>query len=116
MTSARLRLFGALSATTGTVVKAQAFSSTNTTWSESSLTWNNKPSVGATALASVPLVNNSTTSRWYELDVTAYVQQEKAAGRHTVTLVVRNDVNITPQVNFQSKEAASNRPQLLIVP
>jgi hypothetical protein len=33
-----------------------------------------------------------------------------------VTLVVRNDVNITPQVNFQSKEAASNRPQLLIVP
>jgi hypothetical protein len=114
--SAKLQLFGALSATTSTAVNAQAFPSAVTSWSESGITWNNKPALGATPLAAVPLVTGSTSSRWYEWDVTAYLQQEKAAGRPVVTLVVRNDVSTAPQVNFQSKEASSNRPTLLVVP
>lgn len=79
---------------------------------------NNKPPSGATALATVTIVNNSTAARWYELDVTAYLQAEKAAGRNTVTLVLKNLANSSPYVTFSSKEATTvtNRPHVLVVP
>ena len=67
-------------------------------------------------LASVTLVNNSTTARWYEWDLTAYLQQEKAAGRNVVTLVMKNDVNTNPTATFRSRQASSNRPELRITP
>jgi hypothetical protein len=57
-----------------------------------------------------------TTARWYEWDVSAYLQAEKAAGRNTVTLVLKNLVNSSPFDSFRSREAASNRPELLLVP
>ena len=113
--SARLRLFGGLTATTATPVQTRVFSSTNLTWGETSITWNNKPAPGATILASVPLVNNSTADRWYEWDLTSFVQAEKAAGRTAVTLVLSNDV-ATPNVTFNSRQASSNRPELRITP
>ena len=63
------------------------------------------------------IVNNSTTARWYEFDVTAYLQAEKAAGRNVVTLAFKNLANSTPYVTFTSKEgAAANRPQVVVVP
>ena len=113
--SARLRLFGNLNATTPAAVQTRVFSSTNLTWGETSITWNNKPAPGAAILASVPLVNNSTAARWYEWDLTSFVQAEKAAGRTAVTLVLRNDV-ATPNVTFRSRQASSNRPELRITP
>ena len=113
--AARLRLFGNLTSTTTTAVQARVFSSTNLTWGEGSITWNNKPAPGATVLASVPLVINSTTARWYEWDLTAFLQAEKAAGRTAVTLVLRNDV-ATPNTTFRSRQASSNRPELRITP
>jgi len=63
-------------------------------------------------------VGNSTTARWYELDVTAYLRAEKAAGRNVVALALKNLANSTPYVTFSSKEAttAANRPQVLVVP
>ena len=87
----------------------------STTWSESGITWNNKPASGATALATVTMVN-STAARWYEWDVSAYLQAEKAAGRTSVTLVLKNLANSSPFDTFRSKEASSNRPQLVVVP
>jgi hypothetical protein len=119
VTNAKLRLFGALSATTSVTVQTAAFSVSNTTWIESGtggITWNNKPASGSTALATVTMVNNSTTQRWYEWDVTAYLQQEKAAGRNVVTLALKNLANSSPFDSFRSKEASSNRPELLVVP
>jgi len=113
--AAKLRLFGNLTSTTTTAVQARVFSSTNLTWGEGSITWNNKPAPGATVLASVPLVINSTTARWYEWDLTAFLQAEKAAGRTAVTLVLRNDV-ATPNTTFRSRQASSNRPELRVTP
>ncbi len=116
--NAKLRVFGAVSATTGTTIQTAVYSVANTTWTETGLTWNNKPASGATALATVTIVNNSTTARWYELDVTAYLQAEKAAGRNTVTLALKNLANSTPYVTLSSKEATTvaNRPHVLVVP
>jgi PKD repeat protein len=117
ITNAKVRLFGAVSATTSTVIQTAVYSVSSTTWTETGLTWNNKPASGATALATATIVNNSTTARWYELDVTAYLQSEKAAGRNVVTLAFKNLANSTPYVSFTSKEGtAANRPQVLVVP
>ena len=114
--AAKLRLFGNLSAPTATIVRTQVFSSTNLSWGESSITWNNKPSVAATVLASATLVNDSTTGRWYEWDLTAFLQAEKAAGRTAVTLVLKDDVATTQYATFRSRQASSNRPELRITP
>jgi len=114
--SAKLRLFGALSATTGTTVQTAAYPVSDTTWAESAITWTNKPVAGTAPLATVTLVNNSTTARWYEWDVTAYLQQEKAAGRNVVALALKNLANSSPHALFNSKEAATSRPELLVTP
>jgi hypothetical protein len=116
VTSARLRLFGGLTSTTSTVVRTQAFGSAITNWSETGITWSNKPPSGTTVLAAVTLVNNSTTERLYEWDLTAYLQQEKAAGRNVVTLVMKNDINTNPTATFRSRQASSNRPELRVTP
>jgi hypothetical protein len=117
ITNAKVRLFGAVSATTTTAIQTAVYSVSNTTWTETGLTWNNKPASGSTALATTTIVNNSTAARWYELDVTAYLAAEKAAGRNVVTLALKNLANSTPFVSFTSREgAAANRPQVLVVP
>ena len=56
------------------------------------------------------------TFRRYELDVTAYVAQAKAAGRHVVSLALRNDARSSPSDRFNSKEAGTNGPELVVVP
>ena len=118
ISSARVRLFGAVSATTSTLVQTAVYPVSATTWTETGLTWSNRPASGTTALAMVTIVGNSTTARWYELDVTAYLRAEKAAGRNVVALALKNLANSTPYVTFSSKEAATaaNRPQVLVVP
>ncbi|HET9314057.1 MAG TPA: Ig-like domain-containing protein, partial [Vicinamibacteria bacterium] len=116
VTSARLRLFGNLTSTTSTVVRTQAFGAASTTWTETGITWNNKPPSGTTVLAAVTLVNSSTTARWYEWDLTTYLQQEKAAGRSVVTIVLKNDVDTNPTATFRSRQASSNRPELRVTP
>jgi hypothetical protein len=57
------------------------------------------------------------TARAYELDLTAFLQAEKAAGRNLVTFVVRATNNIPRFVTFDSREAAGdNGPALVIEP
>jgi hypothetical protein len=114
--SARLRLYGNLSATTGTVVRTAAFPVSDTSWSESLITWNNKPAPGASALSTVTLVNGTTAARWYEWDLTAYLQAEKAAGRQRITLVLKSEGTSSPFASFRSREAGGNRPELVISP
>jgi PKD repeat protein len=115
--SAKLRLYGNLTSTTSANVRTRVYPASNTAWSEGTIRWTNRPSTGSTPLASVTLVNNSTAPRWYEWDVTAYLQQEKAAGRHIVTLVLRNDVSTNPTATFRSRQTNFNEwPQLWISP
>lgn len=113
---AKLRVFGAVSATTSTVIEMAVYPVMDTGWSETGLRWNNKPASGGTSLSSVTIVNSSTTGRWYELDVTSYLAQEKAAGRNVVTLVLKNLANSGRYVSLSSRQAARNRPELLVVP
>jgi hypothetical protein len=109
ISSAKIRLYGNLSdATTNNATAVYGVSTTS--WTESGLSWNNKPASGSTALATTSIVNN--TPAWYEWDVTAYVNAEKAAGRNIISFALKNTTASNPTTSFASKEALANPPQL----
>ena len=112
---AKLRLYGKLSDTSGVNVPLGVYPVSNTTWGETSINWNTRPSVGG-LLSSTTITDN--TARWYEFDVTSYVKNERDNLQHTlVSLAVKSLANSSPYATFSSREAtlASDiRPQLII--
>jgi hypothetical protein len=110
ITNAKLRLFGTLAS--AEQIAVQVASVADTSWTETAIVWNNQPAAGASALASV--VVNSTSGQWYEWDVTAYVQGEKSAWRNVVSLVLMDPSDSTNYCDFNSREAATNPPQLVV--
>ena len=65
-----------------------------------------------TSIATATITDN--VARWYEWDITTYIQQEKTANRNTISLAIKSTANSTPYAVFNSKEARTNQPQLLI--
>ena len=111
VSSARLRLFGNFTAASGTspvTVHAEPTDS----WTETGLIWNNQPAVGS-GVVSVPV---GLTAQYWEWDLTAFVQNQIATGQHTMSLELQNDSTTSDPANFNSKEAASNGPQLVVQP
>jgi hypothetical protein len=113
---ATVRLYGNLSDATGSNVPAGIYPVALTNWVESgsgSITWNTRPAAGATALATTVISDN--VPRWYEFDVTAYLKNEREVlGHNLVSLAVKNTAQSSPFATFNSREAASNQPQLLL--
>jgi hypothetical protein len=108
--SATLRLFGRISDDRASSLGVTLFGATNNSWDEDELTYNNKPSAG-TAIGSKTITG--TTGQWYEWDVTGFVKAAKAAGKSSVTFVIKANASSSPWVAFNSGEAASNGPQLV---
>ncbi|MEO6435257.1 MAG: PQQ-dependent sugar dehydrogenase [Tepidisphaeraceae bacterium] len=107
-----LRLFGKLDNTVTKNIPIEIFSVANTSWTEASITWNNKPATGTTALGKVTVID--TVARWYEVDLTNYVKQQRAAGKIAVAFALKAAISAQPLAVFNSDEAASNRPQLVV--
>jgi hypothetical protein len=109
ITSAKIRLHGQQSDDKITA-SVSIFSVQNTTWGELTLTWNNQPASGATALSTTTV---GSTESWYEWDVTSYVNDELASGRSVFSVVLKG---ATPQQewDFKSRENATNRSDLYI--
>jgi hypothetical protein len=105
--SVKLRLFGNAG---GEQVTVYCYPVATTNWPELSINWNNQPDAGSTALSFLTVT--SATDAWYELDVTAYVQAEKAAGHQLVSFELANPNQNTQVPSFASREAASNWPEL----
>ena len=90
---------------------------TDTAWGEFTMTWNNQPlTASPNALAQITVAG--ATGQYYEFDLTSFIQQERAAGRNVVALRL---INQQPTGNsgafftsVNSREAASNQPQLVI--
>ncbi len=110
--SARLRLFGALTDARNTNIPTAVHHVANTTWTETGLTWNNRPPADSSPIATAVVAG--TLPSWYEWDVTQYLRSEKAAGRSVVSLLLRNTLTSSPQTTFNAREHASNRPELLV--
>lgn len=110
--SAKLRLFGSLSDVTASNIVTQVFGASNTSWSETGITYKNRPATSGSAIASAAVKN--AIGAWYEFDVTKYLKAQKAAGKKLVTLVLKNLTSATPFTVFNSREAKTNRPQMVI--
>lgn len=117
ITRATLRVYGALNVLTqfNSNIPCAAFG-VSTPFDEATITWNNKPAPDSPNELSRVVVTNATP-RYYEFDVTAYVRQERAAGRLVTGMLLRNMVNGAAgdfYTVFNSKEAANNPPQLFV--
>jgi len=109
---ATLRLRGRLSDTRNTDVQTGVYSVTATSWSEPTLTWNNKPAAGMSPIGVFTVVN--TAAAWYEVDITAFVRAEKQAGRSVIAIALKNLFESLPYTSFNSREAAASRPELVV--
>jgi hypothetical protein len=111
---ARLRVFGNLNNATGVNVPVGVYAVANTTWIESgasSVTWNTKLTLGQLQ-GSTTVTDN--VGRWYEFDISSYIQSEKTAGHNLISLAIKNLATSSPYATFSSREAATNRPQLIL--
>ncbi|CAH0316712.1 Chitodextrinase [Pedobacter sp. Bi27] len=86
----------------------------NTTWGEGTITWNNKPTESGTLLGNYIVKN--TARAWYELDVTAYINSQLALGKKIISIRLINQEakGSGNLVSFNSREANSNKPELLL--
>jgi hypothetical protein len=97
---ATLRVF----ATDGTL-DGPAVYSAGSTWSETGITWNNRPARTSAALDDAAGVASGS---WVEYDVTSAVTGN---GSHTFNF----GPSSTDAMRFSSREAASNKPQLVLI-
>ena len=111
--SVRLLLVGRLSDTRAASVVTTIYPVSSTTWSETGITWNNKPAAGTTVLASWAV--SGTTNTLYEIDLTSHVQAQRAAGQTVIAIALKNNADTLPYVSFGSRESG-NPPRLLVGP
>lgn len=112
ISSVVLRVFGRTEDGDDANVPVGVYAVSNTGWTESAITWNNKPGSAASPLASATVTNE--TGRYYTWDVTGYVNSERAAGRSTVSFVLKNQQTTEGRLIWNSKETGSSAPQLTI--
>jgi hypothetical protein len=106
--TATLRLYGKASAGNDML---SAYGVTDQSWTETGITWNNKPALGA----KLSTLSIGTTAQFREWNVTAFVKAQAMAGWDNVNLGVSmdNDTAASPDT-FNAREATSNQPQLII--
>jgi hypothetical protein len=80
-------------------------------WTETGITFANAPAPLASSLSSISVTNQA---KYYELDVTSYVQAQ-LAGDKTVSLFIKDPNNQNKNLAFNSRENAVNPPQLVLV-
>jgi endoglucanase len=108
----RLRLSGRLSDTRAASVTTHIYAVADTSWVETSLTWNNSRTLsGETVLGSVAV--SGTSAQWYEADLTGHVQARKAAGATLIAIALKNLADTPPYSSFGSRESGT-APQLVI--
>jgi hypothetical protein len=112
VSSVKLRVFGRLNTTGQNNIPVALHAVSNTTWGETAIKWSNRPAAG-TRLGQMTLPN--TTARWFELDVTSYVNAQRAAGRTAVSFVLKGVTGSGPVPTFTSRSGGANAPQLVLV-
>jgi peptidoglycan/xylan/chitin deacetylase (PgdA/CDA1 family) len=112
LTTAKLQIWGKLSAAASVPVSVSSVATT--TWSETGLTWNNRPAPASAALATGSV--SSTTLTKLEFDVGNYVKSQRTAGKTVVSFAVQGTAITTEVAQFNSREASSNKPTLALTP
>ncbi|MDQ3441591.1 MAG: DNRLRE domain-containing protein, partial [Planctomycetota bacterium] len=88
----------------------------NLAWDEDAITWNTQPAYDGTTILAQQVVTNygPSTAKWYEFDVSGYIEQQKALGKTHVSFMLKNEGTSTARVVFNSKEASANGDVLRI--
>ena len=97
--SAKLRVFASNGTPNGPGLHGAA-----TTWSETAITWSNRPARAATATDDKGSI---ATGTWVEYNVTALVTGN---GTYSFALIPQS----TDRADFYSREGGANRPQLVV--
>jgi len=82
-------------------------------WTETAITWNNQPGLGS-LLSQQPTTMQGTSNIWYEMDVTKYVRQRRAAGRNADFVLHGVGIAAANVMDINSKENPINGPQLVV--
>ncbi|PSL53931.1 3',5'-cyclic AMP phosphodiesterase CpdA [Saccharothrix carnea] len=77
---------------------------TNTTWSETGVTWNNQPAIDG---ATLDTLGSVARNAWYEVDVTAHV---RANGTFSFGVTSTS----TDGADYDSRETGATAPQLVV--
>ena len=107
LTSATLRLYvtDGGSDAGGCYAVSNNYAGTSTPWTETGITWNNAPVIGGSPLASL---GSASAGVWKEVDVTASIAGN---GTYCYGLLTSS----SDEVDFNSREASSNPPQLVLL-
>ena len=111
-TSAKLRLFAQLNSSENSNVTTRVYKSAVDSWSEGTLTWNNRGAIQSTILGTFTVANS--TFGWYEVDLTSFLKKERTNGENLVTLVLRNGAKSNTFTNINSSEHATNPVHLVV--
>ncbi|MGG1555586.1 DUF7594 domain-containing protein [Paenibacillus ferrarius] len=103
--SAKLKIYAV--DTENSSIGVQVFGMENDAWKANTVTWNTKPAID-TYLANI---NVGKTAGWYEIDVTAFVKQQKALDQ-TVSFAFLEQAEQGHAVQINSMENTVNRPYL----
>lgn len=83
----------------------------DTSWSEGTITYANKPAAGANLLA---FTVTNTSYQLRDFDITDYVKAEKQAGRDVFSIAIKASNNSNSILKIASKDASSNQPVLSV--
>ncbi len=103
-------MYGALSAADSVIATLYP---TTGSWSESTLTWNSRPGYVSTNPLGA-LSTTSTVRAWKELDVTNHVKSVLSGGQRLVSFALHATAASVEKLTINSREAASNGPELVV--
>ena len=112
VSSATLKVFGRAEDSRDANISVGAYAVAPTSWTDSTITWNNKPAGGSSAIATASVTD--ATGRYYNWNITSYIQSEIAAGHTKVSFVLKNQQETQGRLLWNSKETGSSAPQLTI--
>ncbi|HWR35267.1 MAG TPA: IPT/TIG domain-containing protein [Clostridia bacterium] len=111
VTSAKIQFLSRLGTTASVLTEVRSVA--DTSWAEAGMTYDTRPALG-TVLGTVTV--SGSTYVWYEVDVTSYVQSEKAAGRNTVSVALHDSVDSgTYRIIYAKEWSAANAAKLVVV-
>jgi len=113
ISSAKLRLYGNLSNTNTSNISVDARDVSDNTWGETTITYANKPTPAIGVTATKIILN--TTPQYYEWDLTSYLAAKKAAGATLISLNLQTTNVTNNMATFNTKEAAGNKPELVVL-
>lgn len=111
ITSATLRL-NAVSSIANEPVSIRIDSAGNT-WSESTITYNNRPAINS-AGAALANVSVGGAARWYDIDLSTFIRDAAARREASITVGLSGSSNSWSLARIGSSESSNAKPELLI--